>query len=495
MSTEVITPTTTAPTVKNGSFSSSVPTSITENEASTLEQNVLSLIDKQKEFFSSQITKDIDFRIAQLKKLKKTITKYEKEILEALKLDLNKHKFEGYGAELGLVYLELDKTLKHLRKWAKPTKRKTALFHAIGSSYTYYDPFGRVLIIAPWNYPFQLAFLPIIGALAAGNCVTLKPSELSVHTTAIMDKIIKETFDERYVACVQGAIPETTALLNEHWDFIFFTGSTAVGKIVYQAAAKHLTPVVLELGGKSPCIVDKDVALDVAAKRIAWGKLLNNGQTCIAPDYLLVHEDIKEELVAKIKEKVVKFYGKDASKSKSYGRIISERHVKRLAGLMQGGDIIFGGQIDHENRYISPTLIDNVSPDAPIMKEEIFGPILPILTFKELDEAIQFINDRPKPLALYIFSKDKDFQQRVLNETSSGGGCVNDTLMHCANDNMAFGGVGESGIGGYHGEHSFKTFSHQKNMLHKSTAVDPYIRYAPYNSPMRVLKSLLKRFG
>ncbi len=447
----------------------------------------------QRTFFKSNLTKDVEFRIEQLKKLRKAIVTNEKAIFEALDKDLKKSKFESYGTEIGIVLAELDKLIQNLKKWARPKKVKTSIFHFKASSYIYKDPYGVVLIVAPWNYPFQLLMLPLVGAIAAGNCVVLKPSEMAPATAKVMTDIIEGVFDERYVAVFNGGVETSTGLLKERYDYIFFTGSTFVGKIVYQAAAKHLTPVTLELGGKSPCIVDKDIHLDYTAKRIVWGKLVNVGQTCIAPDYIYIHRDVKDALITRMKEVIQEFYGKDPQKSKDYGRIINEKHFKRLTNLMQAGEIIHGGNTDYEDKYISPTFIEGVNPDDPVMQEEIFGPILPIMVYDDIDDVINFINDREKPLALYIFSKNEKMIDKVLTETSSGGASINDTLMHIGNDHLPFGGVGESGIGAYHGEFSFETFSHHKGVMNKSLALDMPIRYAPYKTSLSILKQLMKR--
>ena len=467
----------------------------TVSEKMTLRDSIAGVLAKQNDFFKTNITKDIDFRIEQLKKLKQCIEKKEKVIFEALKTDLNKHKFEAYGTEVGMVYGEIDHFIRKLNGWAKPKKVGTSLFHFRSSSYIYPEPYGTVLIMGPWNFPFQLCLLPLIGALGAGNCAVVKPSEIATATSAIIKEIIDETFDPHYVAAFEGGIPVSQALLDNKFDYIFFTGSTYVGKIVYQAAAKHLTPVTLELGGKSPCIIDKNTDIEVSARRIVWGKLINAGQVCVAPDYLYVHEDIKEDLLNAIKKYIKKSYGKDPSKSKYYGRIINHKNFKRLSNLLNDGNIVFGGQSDEENRYISPTLIDNVSKEDAIMQEEIFGPVLPVLTYQNIEEVIRYIKANPKPLALYIFTKDKKISDKVLKETSSGGACINETVMHLGNSNLSFGGVGESGLGAYHGKTSFDTFSHHKSVMDKSFKPDLPVRYPPYRTGVKVLKSLMKRLG
>ncbi len=452
-------------------------------------------MDSQRAFFKSGVTKEVDFRIAQLKKLRKAIVDKEAAILDALKADLNKHKFESYGTEIGFALLEIDDCIKNLKKWAKPKKVKTAMFHFKASSYVISEPYGLTLIIAPWNYPFQLLMVPLIGAMAAGNCVMVKPSELAPNTSRVCADIIRDTFDSHYVAAFEGGVATAQELLRQKFDYIFFTGSTEVGKIVYQAAARNLTPVTLELGGKSPCIVDENIKLDVTAKRIVWGKLVNAGQTCIAPDYLMVHSSVKDELLEEMGKAVKKFYGENPEESKYYGRIINERHFDRIERLMQAGNVVVGGEVNRDTKYISPTIIDGIQPDDPVMQEEIFGPVLPVLEWTNVEEVVNFVNDRPKPLALYVFSKNKAFANQILEETSSGGACVNDTLMHIANPHMSFGGVGESGIGGYHGSHSFDTFSHQKAVMDKSLAIDPPVRYAPYRHSLRFLKFVMSKFA
>lgn len=447
-------------------------------------------------FFASQVTKDVDFRIAQLKKLKAAIEKNENAIVEALKADLHKHEFETFATEIIMVYKELDDCIANVRRWAKPRKVGTSLVFFKANSYVISEPYGTVLAIGPWNYPFQLAMMPLIGAIAAGNCVALKPSELAPRTSNIVSKIVRETLDARQVKVFEGGIEVGKTLLAQKFDYIFFTGSTAVGKIVYEAAAKNLTPVTLELGGKSPCIVWKDADINTTVKRLMWGKLVNAGQTCIAPDYLLVHPDIKAALIEGIKKTVKEFYGRNPAKSEHYCRIVNERNFNRLVSLMQeSGEIIFGGDTIAEERYIGPTLLDKVRPDAPIMQEEIFGPILPILDCSSFEEAIRFINERPKPLALYIFTRDKALSERLFRETSSGTGGINQTILQIGNSNMSFGGVGESGVGGYHGEFSFDCFSHQKSILDKSLLIETPLLYAPYRMSAKLLKFLAKKLG
>ncbi|GIV43144.1 MAG: aldehyde dehydrogenase [Bacteroidia bacterium] len=453
---------------------------------------IQNLLEKQRNFFLQGRTLEYRFRLQQLKLLKQIIKAHESEILEALKSDLNKAEFEGYATEVGFTYEELNHAISHLKSWMRPKTVWTPMTQFWAVSKIYPKPYGVSLIIAPWNYPFQLLFAPLIGAISAGCTAILKSSELAPATSAIAKKLITKYFQPEYVALVEGGVETSQYLLQQKWDIIFFTGSTQVGKIVMQAAAKHLTPVVLELGGKSPCIVDETAHLDFAARRIVWGKLVNAGQTCVAPDYLLVHESIKQPLVQKIIENIKKSYGDDPAQSPDYPRIINEKHFIRLTNYLKDGNIIFGGQTNIETRYIAPTLLDNVNPESPVMQEEIFGPILPILTYKNLQEAIDFINTRPKPLALYVYTNSSENERRVLNYTDSGGGCINDCLVHLAPQDLPFGGVGESGMGNYHGKASFDAFSHPRGILKKTNLFDIPIRYAPYLNKIKLLKYFMK---
>lgn len=451
------------------------------------------IIKEQKKFFASQATKNIDFRITQLNKLYAAIEKNETAILNALKADLYKPNFEAYATEIGIVLAEIKHAIKNVNSWAKPKKVSTKLFHLKGSSHIYSDPYGVVLNIAPWNYPFQLAFSPLVGIMAAGNCCIIKPSELAPNTSKIIHQIISETFDSHYLAVIEGNVTVSEELLKHKFDYLIFTGGTEIGRIVYQAAAKHLTPVTLELGGKSPTIVDKDTDLIKTVKRIAWGKLINAGQTCIAPDYVFVHADIKDQFVEELKKTIVSFYTKNPLKSNDYGRIINEKHTQRLANLLQNTNIIFGGEIAINQKYIAPTLIDNPDDSLPIMQEEIFGPLLPIKTYTHINDVITYINERPKPLALYVFSNNAQLCEKVLQETSSGGGCVNDVAWHISIDTMPFGGVGDSGMGAYHGKFSFHTFSHQKSIFKRSFFIDLPLRYAPYKLGVKIIKNAMKK--
>lgn len=450
------------------------------------------VIKKQRSFFAAGRTKDLDFRREKLKLLREVIIENEKQIMEALKKDLNKAPFEAYATEIGFVLEEIKYTLKHLAKWVKPKKVKTPLILFPSSSYIYSEPYGVIAIMAPWNYPFQLVIAPLVGAIAAGNCSILKPSEYSPHTSALIDQLIRENFDESFIAVIQGGRDVNQKLLEEKLDYIFFTGSVAVGKIVMEAAAKHLTPITLELGGKSPGIIDDTANIDLAARRIAWGKFLNAGQTCVAPDYLLVYQGVKDELINKIAENIRKFYSSSPLANQDYPKIINQKHFNRLLNLMQSGNIVFGGQYDDQTMQIAPTIIDEITLENPIMQEEIFGPLLPVLEYESLTEALSVVNNHPKPLALYLFTTDKKTEQYVINSTSFGGGCINDTIIHLVNPYLTFGGVGESGIGGYHGKASFDTFSHKKSVMKKSNLLDIPLRYPPFKNNLRLLKKVMK---
>ena len=436
------------------------------------------IIEQQRQFFAGGKTKDLDFRRQQLEKLKAAIEQKKSQIIAALHQDLRKPVFEGY-VELAVLQ-DIDYALKHLESWTKSKEVEASLNQVPASAYIYSEPLGNVLIIGPWNYPFSLMISPLIGAIAAGNCTILKPSELAPQTSHVLTELIDDTFNSEYIAAIEGGVETSQALLTENFDHIFFTGGTKIGKIVMEAAAKNLTPVTLELGGKSPCIVDRNIDLKETAKRIAWGKFLNAGQTCIAPDYLLVDKQIKTELIKAIKQCVKDFYGDNPQESPDFARIINRRQFDRLQKLLSEVEIVLGGETDADELYISPTLINDPAVDSPLMEEEIFGPILPILEYGNLSSAIALINSRSKPLALYIFSKDKNVQQQILMNTSSGGVCINDTVMQVGVNELPFGGVGDSGIGSYHGKASFDTFSHQKSVLEMPFSSDLNWRYAPY---------------
>lgn len=430
--------------------------------------NYQELTKKQLSFFNSGKTKDVAFRIETLKKLRELVVRHEDDILKAVKADLNKPEIEAKRAEVGLVLSEIDFAVKNLAEWAAPKEVETPSTHAGAKSYIYQDPYGLALVIAPWNYPFQLAVSPVVGAIAAGNCVVLKPSELTPHTSSLLAKMFNENFPEEYLTVVEGEVETSTALLKESFDYIFFTGSTMVGKIVAEAAAKHLTPVTLELGGKSPTIVHEDANIEEAAKRIARGKFANAGQTCVAPDYILVQRNVKDELLANLKQVVTNTYGEDVSQNLDFPHVVSEKHFDRLNSFLTNGDIVFGGKTDRSRLFIEPTVLDNISWEDNVMQDEIFGPILPVIVYDEISEVIEAIVKRPKPLALYLFSEDEAVQDRILNSVSFGGGSINDTINHMTSHYLPFGGVGDSGMGAYHGKASFDTFSHAKSILKRS---------------------------
>lgn len=450
------------------------------------------LIDKQRAFFQSGKTRDVAFRMEMLQALKDSIKRHESDIAEATFADFRKSEFETYVTESGLVMEEIGYTLKFLQEWASPVTVDTPLAIQPGKSYIHSVPYGVAMIIGAWNYPFQLTVMPIIGALAAGNTAILKPSELAPHTSACIKKIMAETFPEEYVAVVEGGPENTQAILAHPLDYIFFTGSTRVGKIVAKAAAEHLTPNTLELGGKSPCIVHEDAQLGYAAKRIAWGKFLNAGQTCVAPDFLAVHHTVKEELIDRMKQYIRSFYGVNPKESPDYPRIISEKHLQRLVSFLEDGTIVAGGQYDLKERYLAPTLLDNIHWNDAIMGEEIFGPILPIITYDDLDQLFETLQQRPHPLAAYFFSERNKHHQKFIHELDFGGGCINDSVAHLANPNLPFGGKGSSGSGAYHGKFSFDTFSHQKAIHKKTTWVDVPLRYPPYEGKIGLIKQIIK---
>lgn len=457
-------------------------------------REVEEILQHQQEFFRAGATRSVEYRIEQLKRLKQAIQQYESKLIEALYHDLGKSEFESYTTEVGFMLDSITHTIKKVKKWVKPVKVKTQMALIGSKSYIIPEPYGSVLIIGPFNYPFQLLIEPLVGAIAAGNTAVLKASENTPAVSAVVRELIASVFEPSYVKVVEGARDTTTALINAHFDYIFFTGSVPVGKIVMEAAAKNLVPVTLELGGKSPVIVDEHADLKVAAQRIMWGKLLNTGQTCIAPDYLLVHERVKDELITEMKQAVESFYGSDIQHNRDYGRIVNNAHFKRLTTIIERdqAQVIYGGQSDENDRYIEPTLIDVSSWDAASMEDEIFGPILPIITYKHIDEAIAGILKRPKPLALYLFTTDTKLQDKVMSEVSFGGGCINDTITHVANPQLPFGGVGNSGVGSYHGKFSIETFSHFKSVLKKSTKLNLPILYPPYAGKLKTIKRLLK---
>ncbi|MGH1394229.1 MAG: aldehyde dehydrogenase [Trichormus sp.] len=457
----------------------------------TTKSNIPETLQKQKDFFDTGTTKNIDFRLTQLKKLKQLIKTHESAIIEALKADLNKSEFESYATELFIIR-EIDYAIKHLKNWTKPQKAPLPLKLIQYSAQIIPEPLGIVLIMGAWNYPFQLIIAPLVGAIASGNCAIIKPSELAPHTSNFFAEIISKYFESDYIAVVEGGIETSQELLRQKFDHIFFTGSPGVGKIVMAEAAKTLTPVTLELGGKSPCIVDTNINLEHTAKRIIWGKFINAGQTCVAPDYLLVNKAIKPDLVAALKTTIKEFYSENPANSPDYPRIINQKHFEHLAKLLNNGEIIIGGETKPEELYIAPTLIDQVSLTDPIMQTEIFGPILPIIEYTDIETAIALINSQPKPLALYLFTRNETLQKHILQNTSSGGVCINDIAMQFAVSSLPFGGVGNSGIGSYHGKASFDTFSHYKSVLKNSFWLDINWRYAPYKGKLSLLKLIIR---
>jgi aldehyde dehydrogenase (NAD+) len=451
------------------------------------------ILEKQRVFFGTHRTKDVDFRIEQLKELKAAILAYEGKITKALYKDLHKSEAEAYSTEIGLCLREISCNTKHLKSWAKPLKVRSPIFFPLSKSFVLYEPYGIVFIIAPWNYPFQVVITPLIGAMAAGNCAVLKTSELSPSTAQVIQDMIEEYFQEDYVCVVQGDADVAQKLLEQRFDYILYTGSGFVGKMVMRAAAEHLTPLTLELGGKNPCIVDNHIDLEKTARRITWGKLVNTGQTCVAPDYLLVHKEVKENLVGRIRESVLEFYGDNIKGSSDYGRIVNEKHFNRLSEYLEEGEIIFGADTDPSELYIAPTLIENMPNDAKVMQEEIFGPILPVIEYSDITEAIEFVNERPKPLALYIFSNNRNIQRRVLKETSSGGACINDVVIHVTSLTLPFGGVGKSGFGRYHGKASFELFSNKRSVMKQTGLFDLKTRFPPSTEAgFKMVKRLLK---
>lgn len=437
------------------------------------------IVSNQRGYFLSGATRSADFRLDALQKLKKGIKANEKLLTDALLSDLNKPSSESYLCEIGIIYDEIATHLKGLKRWMRDKRVPTPIAQFSSKSFVSPEPYGVTLIMSPWNYPVQLCFSPLIGAISAGNCAVVKPSAYAPAVSSAVAKILSETFAPQYIAVIEGGRDQNRALLDEKFDYIFFTGSVAVGKIVMSAAAKHLTPITLELGGKSPVIVDETADIEVSARRIAFGKILNAGQTCVAPDYLFVHHSVKDKFVQMYQKAVNEFFPKGDFSDLPH--IINEKHFNRLLGLMEGEKVIFGGEIDASKRFISPSLLDNVTFDAPIMQEEIFGPILPIIEYSNIEECINYIRSKPKPLALYLFTNSSYIKKLVLNSCTFGGGCINDTMIHLATPYMGFGGVGESGMGSYHGKFSFDTFTHYRSIVHKRFFPDLLMRYRPYN--------------
>jgi aldehyde dehydrogenase (NAD+) len=445
--------------------------------------------------FQSGRTRAYSWRIRQLARLKEMLVQREPEFIEALHADLGKCRLEAWCTEISVLIAEIDYARKHLRRWMKPEKVSTPLVAQPGRATIVREPLGVVLVISPWNYPLQLTLLPLAGALAAGNCALIKPSEHAPHTADALAKWLPEYLDQG-VSIVLGGPDETAALLEERFDHIFFTGGATVARRVMEAAAKHLTPVTLELGGKSPCLVDQDADLTVTARRIAWAKFLNARQTCVAPDYVLVPERLEQDFLTALTGQIRQFYGADPQQSADYGRIVNQRHHQRLVGLLRDGEIVIGGQHDEATKYLAPTILRGVSPDSPSMQEEIFGPVLPVLTVRDMDEAIAFVQSRPRPLALYAFTGSAERGRQVVQRTQSGSVCINDGVLQLAVPGLPFGGIGPSGMGAYHGRYSFETFSHRKAVLQRSTWFDLPLRYPPYSDrKLRWLRRILGGFG
>lgn len=447
-------------------------------------EQIASLLDKQREYYKSGVTVPVDFRIEQLKKLYAAIKKYENEILQALHTDLGKSDYESFMCEIGLVLSEITYMIRHTKKFAKRKTVYTPITNFHAHCFKQPVPYGNTLIMSPWNYPFLLTVDPLADAIAAGNTAVVKPSAYSPATSAIISKIISECFDAEYIAVITGGRAENAALLEQKFDFVFFTGSQAVGKEVLRHTAEHLTPAVLELGGKSPCIVDKSANIALAAKRIVFGKFLNCGQTCVAPDYILCESSVKDKFISEVASQIKIQYGDNPLKNKDYGKIINQKHFKRLCGLIDKNKVIIGGETDCGSNRIAPTVMDNVTENDAVMGEEIFGPIMPILTFDDFDKTVDDLKDKDKPLALYLFSSDKKRIKRITTELSYGGGCINDVVVHLSTSEMGFGGVGQSGMGSYHGKDGFDAFSHYKSIMDKKTWLDLPMRYQPYKNKM-----------
>ena len=455
--------------------------------------NILkSIINNQIDYFNSRKTLNVNFRIQLLKSLKKEIELNEKEIENALNIDLGKSNGESYLTEIWFVYSEIKIALKNIKKWVKRKPIRSSLLNFPSSDFIVPEPYGNTLHISPWNYPFQLSIAPLVGAIAAGNTVLLKPSEYSINTSIILEKILAKVFDDGFVKVVQGGPEVASKLLEFKWNYIFFTGSITVGKIVAQQAAKHLTPVTLELGGKNPCVIDETASIKVTAKRIVWGKFTNCGQTCIAPDFLIVNRKIKEKLIKEIINQLSVAYSNKPIESIEYGRIISEKHMNYLSSLLEDQKILYGGHFDIEKKYFEPTIIEINNFDSKLMKEEIFGPILPIVEYDNFNEVDEIIKRYTHPLAMYIFTKDIAFGKKFLESYPFGGGAINDTVVHIANDRLPFGGVGSSGMGKYHGKSTFETFSHYKPYISRPLWIDPPLRYPPFKNKINFMKKILK---
>ena len=454
----------------------------------------MEILQKQRDFFSTQQTKAISFRKKALKRLQKEIVAREDAIADALYADFKKPKFETLAAETQFVLAELKLALKNIDLWSRPERKSATLMNWPSSDWIYKEPYGAVLIIAPWNYPFQLAIAPLVGAITAGNTVIIKPSEATPNTSRLISEIITAVFPREHVAVVEGGVEVSQQLLSQKWDYIFFTGSTRVGKIVYESAAKHLTPVTLELGGKNPCIVDDTASIALAAKRIVWGKFLNAGQTCIASDYILVHKKVKDQLIDALKKSIINCYGEHMEASPDYARTINEKHYNGLKSMLEGEEILFGGQSNDADNYLSPTLVNEPKMDSKLMHGEIFGPILPIIAYDTEEDIDRHIMNYGKPLATYVFSNNRKFQQKIIATYSFGGGAINDTVIQITNKKLPFGGIGASGIGAYHGRTSFDIFSHQKSIIKKANWLDAPLRYPPYRLPIKWVKKIKHLF-
>ena len=444
---------------------------------------------------NSQSKISVEERVRFLKNLKSEIKLNEEDIYEALDLDLKKPRFETFATEIGFLLNEIELFIKKLRSWSKPKGIRSALINFPSKDYIIFEPYGKVLVISPWNYPFQLALLPAMSAFAAGNSVVLKPSEHTPNTSKLIKKIVEKVFPTELMSVIEGDSKTASKLLEKKWDYIFFTGSVKIGEIVAMAAAKNLTPYTLELGGKSPAIINKDIDLKLASKRIVWGKFLNSGQTCVAPDYLVAHKSIKAALIKELIKRIEKTLGKQLEKTEDFTAIVNEKNFNRLVGLINKNNLIYGGKYDKVKRYISPTIIDSPKMDEEIMKDEIFGPILPVLSFEKIEDIDNIITKNPNPLALYVFSNNKKFNEIIINRYPFGGGAINDTIVHLANSRLPFGGIGNSGIGSYHGKASFELFSHKKSVVNRSTWFDNNLRYAPYKNKLSLVRKIMKYLG
>ena len=459
-----------------------------------MNDRLLSHLESLRSYFNSGATLSYEFRKEQLQLFKSSVLSHENEIYSALYSDLKKNKEESWVTEIGFLIAEINHTLKHLKQWMKPKKVPTNLLNLPSKSYIYKEPLGVVLIIGPWNYPFQLLFTPLVGAIAGGNCVVLKPSEFAPATAGVMGKIISETFSQDYITYVQGAGNEVIPPMMKQFrfDHVFYTGSTQVGKIIYKMAAEQLVPVTLELGGKSPCIVDKDANIKIAAKRIALTKFSNAGQMCVAPDYVLIHQSRKAEFVTELKETIIRFYKDDPSTNEEYAKIINQNQFERVLSHIKEGSVVYGGRSNRDALYIEPTILEDVSPNSNVMNQEIFGPVLPVITYTDFDDALNVIKQNPKPLAFYIFTNNKATEKKWLQSVQFGGGCVNNASWHLTNFNLPFGGLGNSGLGSYHGKYSFDVFSHHKGVMKTPTWFDPKIKYPPFKGKLNLFKKIIR---